>query len=146
MPKGKAIALLFSQNSEIFTEFCNFAPNSKSAKRQSYSLTIFTKFRNFHGIFYFEPNSKSAKRQGYSLTIFTKLRKFHGILQFCSKFKKCQIDRYFVPKSKTIALIFFQNFESFKEFFNFSPNSKSAKRQAYSLTVFRKLRMFHGIS
>ena len=88
--KAKAIALLFLQNSESFPEFCNFAPNSKSAKRQGYSLTIFTKFRNFHGIFNFEPNSKSAKRQGYSLTILTKLRKFHGIFQFCTKFQKCQ--------------------------------------------------------
>ena len=83
MPRGKAIALLFSQNSENFKGFLNFTPNSKSAKRQSYRLTIFSKF-----------------------TIFAKFRKFQGIFQSYTEFKVPKSERHFMPKGKVIALPF----------------------------------------
>ena len=119
MPKGKAIALLFLQNSESFPEFSNFAPNSKSAKSQGYSLSIFKKFTNF-----------------------AKFRNFRRISQFFTDFKKCHIYRYFVPKWMTITLLFLLNSKSFPEFCNFALNSKSANRQGYSLTILTKLIKF----
>ena len=116
----KAIALLFAKNASFSSPF----------NLQSKSINF--KFGHF-----------SPKYQGYSLTFWPKMPHFHHF-SICNQNQSISNLVIFHQNTKTIALLFGQNyliFITFQSFGHFSP-----KYQDYSLTFWPKMPHFHHFS